>query len=127
MYQTRISVSKSLYPPEVLLKAAYAFLDTAYIHFDETDTVWIVELRVKNSGAPPEDLAARFENELLSQTVRLHVLRRTHSIREILLARAMTSTLVDEEDPVAKIQAEQQDVSEEELSEILTDWFERYE
>ena len=127
MYLTRIQVSKSLYPPEVLLKAAYAFLDTAYIHFDETGSAWTVEMRPKDSGNPMEDLTSRFENELLSQAVRFQVLQRTRSIREILLARAMTSTLVDEEDPIAKIQAEQQDVSNEKLNEILTDWFERYE
>ena len=68
-----------------------------------------------------------FENELLSQTVRLQVFNRTRSIREILLARAMTSTLLNEKDPIAKIQAEQCDISQEELESILTDWFDSNE
>jgi len=127
VYDFHINVRKSLYQPEVLLKAAYAFLDEAYIHFDEDAETWIVEMCLKDKSKAFEDFSHRFENELLSQAVRLHVLQRTHSIREMLLARAMTSTLVDEEDPISKIKAEQQDVSPQELDEILTDWFDCHE
>ena len=37
LYKGSIKVNKSIYPPEAVLKAAYAFLETDYIHIDEDD------------------------------------------------------------------------------------------
>ena len=62
-----------------------------------------------------------------AQALREQVYRRTKTLREILLARAMTSTMIDREDPVKAVEAEATDISPDELKEILTDWFERYE
>lgn len=121
MYKTKIHVSKTLFSPEVLLKAAYAFIGSVYIHFDEDQDDWIIGMEPKD-GDLPKDIVAKFENELLSQAVRLHVFRRTKSIREMLFARALSSTLVMEDDPVAAIN-EEQDISQEELSGIMRDWF----
>lgn len=126
MYQTVANVSKALFPPEVVLKAAYAFLETDYIHIDEDDVYWIVEMSPKR-GIESINRTAEFENELLSQAVRFQVFKQTKSIREILLARAMTSTMVDQADPIQKIQSEQDDISNEELKQILTDWFDKHE
>lgn len=126
MYQTEARVDKTLFPPEVVLKAAYAFLETDYIHIGEDDAHWIVQMSPK-PGTVPENRTAEFENELLSQAVRFQVFKQTKSIREILLARAMTSTMVDQEDPIGKIQSEQDDISNEELRQILTDWFDKNE
>lgn len=126
MYQTEVRVDKSLFPPEVVLKAAYAFLETDYIHIDEDGAYWVVQMSPK-PGTAPENRTAEFENELLSQAVRFQVFKQTKSIREILLARAMTSTMVDQEDPIGRIQSEQDDISNEELEQILTDWFDKNE
>lgn len=126
MYQTVANVNKTLFPPEVVLKAAYAFLETDYIHIGEDDSHWVIQMSPKAEVAP-KNRTAEFENELLSQAVRFQVFKQTKSIREILLARAMTSTMVDQEDPIGKIQSEQDDISNEELKQILTDWFDKNE
>lgn len=126
MYQTVANVSKVLFPPEVVLKAAYAFLETDYIHIDEDDAHWIIQMSTKGE-TETKNRTSEFENELLSQAVRFQVFKQTKSIREILLARAMTSTMVDQEDPIGKIQSEQDDISNEELKQILTDWFDKHE
>lgn len=126
MYQTVANVSKALFPPEVVLKAAYAFLETDYIHIDEDDAHWIIQMSAKGE-TETKNRTSEFENELLSQSVRFQVFKQTKSIREILLARAMTSTMVDQEDPIGKIQSEQDDISNEELKQILTDWFDKHE
>ena len=123
MAEKSISVRKVIFPPEVLLKAAYSFLDTCYIRFDEDADNWIVQISPKKESSVCDNLANEFENELLSQAVRISVYNRTHSIREILLARAMASTMVDEDDPISKIQAEQNNMPDGELEKILTDWF----
>lgn len=122
MYQMESKVNKTLYPAMVVLKAAYAFIDRYYVHIDEDEEHWVIRMSAK-SGMTTGDQAAEFENELLSQAVRCQIFEQTKSIREILLARAMASTMVDHEDPISRIQTEQDEISGSELDRILTDWF----
>lgn len=126
MYTYTFKANKKLFPSEALLKAAYSFLDSVYIHFEEDDSSWLVEIEPKGQAKLPDEIGKKFENELLAQTVRMNVMNRTKTIREIVLARAMTSTMISDEDPIEKIQAEQADISDETLDAILTDWFDRY-
>lgn len=127
MYNFKFHVDKELFPPEVLLKAAYSFLNRAYVHFLDDGPTWIVEMEAKGAGSLPENINKEFENELLTQAVRQIVTNKTHSIREILIARAMASTVISEEDPVERVLAEQSDLPDERLDEILQDWFECHE
>ncbi len=127
IYDYSVSVPKTLFSHTVLLKAAYSFIDSLYIHFDETDATWQVNMTRKNTDSEPKDYVADFENELLAQAVRYNVYLQTHTVRELLVARAMTTTMVDEADPFEKISTDEKSVSQEELNEILTDWFKRNE
>ena len=121
-------VKKSLFSPENLLKAAYFFVESYYIHFDDEGEDWVVSFTPKDGcNAGNRKIVDEFENELLVQAVRIAVYKRTSPLREMLMARAMTSTVVDEEDPIERIQAAQDDVSDDELKSILTDWFESHE
>lgn len=124
MSELSFPIKKSIYPAEILLKAAYSFIDEYYIHFGEKDMDWLVFVSAKDGTSISSEVQKQFENELISQTVRLNVYRRTHNIRELLLARAMASSMVDEGDSMGKAITDQQDISNEELKEILTDWFE---
>lgn len=127
LYSIDIRVKKSVYPSEVMLKAAYAFINDYYIHFDETGNDWIVEIQPKAGATLDKHIAARFENELLAQTVRLNVYHQTHTVRELLLARSLASTLIEKETIMDDIDLDQSDVSNEALDDILTDWFEKNE
>ena len=66
-------------------------------------------------------------NELISQAVRWNVYQQTHTLRELLMARAMTSTMIDDNDPMERIAGDQADIDENELNSILTNWFDSYE
>ena len=132
MYEFHRRLPKSLHPSIAILKAAYMFLDRAYVHIEETEEEWIVHLSPKcdTDSQPAEfedSLSAEFENEALAQTLREQVYQRTKALREILLARAMTSTMIDRQDLVQQLEREEQDISPQELDDILTDWFERDE
>lgn len=127
MSKLSFPVKKNVYPAEILLKAAYSFIDHYYLHFDEDAHNWIVYISAKGSGQTPPEVQGQFENELISQTVRRNVYQRTHTVREILLARSMTTSIIDETDPLERIASDQMDVSDEELNDILTDWFEKNE
>lgn len=108
---------KELYSKVALIKAAYNFTDDAYIHLDADDNYYYVIIESKQPGCPIGE--KEFVNEMLTQSVRHEVYQQTKNIRELLLARAMaTSLIVDEalvDDP---------DCGEAfEENEILKDWF----
>lgn len=121
MYDYTFEVDKSIYPLTAILKTAYAFVGHTYVHLGDNDSAWSVSLTSKNELSG-EIAAKEFENELLTQTVRLSIFQQTHTIRELLLARALSSTMV--EDCVSASEDAEEDISTEELEQILTDWFE---
>lgn len=119
-------VLKSVYPPEIMMKTAYLFLDRAYIHLRENDDAWIVQLTSKG-GELPENIGQEFENALLAESVREITYRKTHNLREIILARAMASSIISCSDVIKDVETAQEKQDDDKLSDILTDWFEKYE
>jgi len=115
----KIKFCRDLYPKEAVIKAAYCFIDRCYIHLDQTNTDYSIEF-IPKEGFTIDDIKNDFNNELLAQAVRYYVYKQTHVIREILLARAMASTIIDE---CADYELEEQDTN---LEDIVMDWFEKY-
>ena len=111
-----ITYPDDIYPKEVLIKASYRFLDRAYIHIDKDHDKFVVSLTAKDDMEPVT--AEEFDNEMLAQAARYVISARTKNIREITLARAMASTIIEED--IAYNETE--DV--EDVSSILKDWFE---
>ena len=118
-----ITVQKEIYEKTALLKAAYHFINDYYVYIDCNETEYIVSMRCKNKS-DDENITDKFLNELLAQTVRLHVYNQTHTIRELLLGRAMASTMVQTSYTPMPQNTETQN---EKLDNIITDWFEKYE
>ena len=108
---------KELYSKVALIKAAYNFTDSAYIHLDADDNYFYVAIESKQSDCAVSE--KEFINEMLTQSVRHEVYQQTKNIRELLLARAMaTSVIVDD----ALI--DEQDTGDSfEENNILKDWF----
>lgn len=123
MKQMTLKFKTELYPKEAVLKAAYHFLDKCYVRVDLDDCDYLVELMEKEDD-PISEVALEFENELLAQTVRFQVYQQTHTIREILMARAMSSTITGAE---TEMQEGELPDSVDSLENILKDWFEKNE
>ena len=117
-------VLKSMYPPEAVMKTAYLFLDRVYIHLRESDDSWIVHFTSKE-GDLPEKIGQEFENVLLAEAVREITYRKTSDLRKILLARAMASSVISHDDVLGESEAEQGRQDDDELADILTDWFDK--
>ena len=113
----------ALYPKEAIMKAAYHFIDRCYVHVDICDEDYVVRITPKK-GFQVDDIAGEFENELLAQAVRYYVYQQTHTIREILMARAMSSTISG-----GNYEADSVDLPDkvDDLESILMDWFEKNE
>ena len=113
---------KELYPKVALIKAAYNFTDTAYVHLDADDDYYYVTLIPKGAEDDKVD-ERRFVNEMLAQCVRHEVYLQTKNIRELLLARAMATSVIVDEDAV---DADDQDEAFAE-EDILQDWLSAHE
>ena len=114
------SYDSDIYPKEAVLKAAYAFIGDYYLHIRLEGKLYIVDITPKDEVGT-ESVIREFENELLAATLRLQIYQRTHVLREIMLARAMASTMIVDESVNTE---EDEDSAGVSLSEITKDWFE---
>jgi len=111
--------AKNIYSKEALIKAAYRYTDTAYLHLDADNTNYIVEINSKDGSNIVEE--KEFQNTILAEMVRLLVSNRTKTVRELILARAFSSTVID------NTIVEEPDELECDIDNILTDWFDNNE
>ena len=115
-FEKMLKFNKELYSKTALISAAYNFTDKAYVHLDADDQKYYVSLSGKEGSTSISE--EEFLNEILTQSVRHEVYRQTKNIRELMLARAMASSVMFEE--------EFDDYEESEKyaeDEILKDWF----
>lgn len=115
----QLKYNRELYSKIALIKAAYNFTDRAYVHLDADENYYYVSLNAKNEKEEISD--AEFENEILTQSTRHEIYLQTKNIRELMLARAVATSVVvpKDEDESSDSETEQQ-FSEDE---ILKDWF----
>ena len=113
----------SVYSRDIILKAAYAFIDKYYIHVDKQGNDYLVLISAKD-GDGDANITELFENELISAAIRMQVFQQTHVIRELLLGRAMASTMIMESDDEGNaIEMKEESSQNSELKSILEDWF----
>lgn len=124
LYDISVSVSRELYDREVVLKTAYIFTEKAYLHIESNEENWIIHMKMKPGMEAVSP--AEFENALISEMVRLSVYRRTHTLRELLMGKALSTSVIEHDNPIREIAGEQE-TSQEELQDILQDWFEKNE
>lgn len=109
---------KSLYPKAALIKAAFSFTDRAYLHLDQTNKNWVVLIKQKESCAIKYE---EFENEMLAQSARCLINQQTKNVRQLILGRALASTLVVQN---SSTEENQEDMD---ISGALKSWFAEHE
>lgn len=120
----RILYSKELYSKKALLKAAYHFTDNYYIYLGVEDDSFFVDFSTKDESLIDSDkLQNQFKNEILAQVIHQSISNETSDLRKLLVARALSSTMVDEEDPVDNEPETMNEESLNELSAIAKDWY----
>lgn len=110
----KLQFIKSLYPKCVLIKSAYSFTDKAYLHLDEDEKYYIVNITYKDGN---EFEIKDFENEMLFQSARYEVYKQTKELRKLTVARALASTVVSE--------SLEENIDDEgiNMNDVLKDWF----
>lgn len=115
----KMKYNRELYSKTALIKAAYNFTDIAYVHLDADDKYYYVTIESKNADFLIDENS--FVNEMLTQSVRHEVYQQTKHIRELMLARAMASSVVVNNSLDEENELDGQLYREDE---ILKDWFE---
>ena len=92
-----LKLSKEIYEKEALIKTAYLFTDKYYIELDSEEELFVVKITPKLKDFE-DNIEKDFLNELIVQTTRLLVSRRTKNIREMIIGRALASTIIDKKD-----------------------------
>ena len=94
-----IIVKKELYTLSSAMKAAYNYIDEAYIFFKEIDeNTYTIEFEIKNFNSDLEILIKNFKNELLHEKIRENISLETKNIRELILARALYGLALESEE-----------------------------
>lgn len=120
----RIQYDKEFYSKEALLKAAYHFTDRAYVYLGVEDGSFFVDFTAKGGiQFDKEKLENEFKNELLAQVIHQTVSKETTVLRELLVARALSSTMVDEGISSDSTESPMTEDAQDELDAIAKDWF----
>ena len=115
--------NKKIYPKIAIIKAAYMFTDRAYVHLDANEDSYIAEIVMKPGFEAISEM--EFDNEVLCQTARYEVGRKTHNIREMMVARAISSTMLINEHSEGDDPYKEDEITD--TKDILVDWFEKYD
>ena len=114
----RFQYNQELYSKTALIKAAYNYTDKAFVHLDADEVYYYVDLVMKSENDTVSE--SEFVNEMLAQSIRHEVYLQTKNIRELMLARAMATTVINDYDSEQDSETEFDKYSEDE---ILKDWF----
>lgn len=112
-----LKFNRELYSKIALMKAAYNFTDSAYIHLDADENYYYVSITPKRNTTLLNE--HEFVNEMLAQSIRHEVYLQTKNIRELLVARAVSTSMLDadmEEEDTLQTTPYSEDG-------ILKDWF----
>lgn len=123
VFMRQLKYNRELYSKTALIKAAYNFTDRAYLHLDADKSYYYVSISTKDGQQ--EVTNQEFENEILAQSARHEIYLQTKNIRELMLARAVATSVVAPREEAAKTDSENTHAFSED--EILKDWFEANE
>ena len=87
------------------------------------ELIWLKECHSQVLQQSLKDLENAFKNELLAQVIHQTISRQTAPLRELLVARALSSTLVDTADESAGPEQPMTPADQAQLDAIAKDWF----
>lgn len=119
--KNEVFVNCEIYSRNSILQVAYQFIDEYYVYldYDEENTKYMkVVLEPKaDKKVSLEQASGEFVNELLNQNLREAVQEKTKSIRELVLARALYSSYLDETEESEEM------IEDFKIDNIAKDWF----
>lgn len=126
-----LSVNPKIYPLDVVLSAAYVFLERCYVLVDgDPNEEIVVELRPKDKKQDIETLGRDFNNELVSYASYAVQSLKNEPLREAIINRVLLTNSQEEEwDEEEHWNDEPENISKpwEESEDIAKPWEEKYD
>lgn len=116
----QVKLTKEIYPKEAIIKAAQCFTDRYYMSLDSDETYYYIDI-LPIDNEIEKDIEKQFLNEALTQSARYKVMQDTKGIRELILGRALASTIIDDSDTGF---VDDENIKAED---ILNNWFDKYD
>jgi len=91
-----VAVNPAVYPLDVIYGAGFVYVDRAFVMLDRLDPAHLLVTLTARRPCDEQalrDLGGAFANELLTQALRETIARKTQKIRELVINRALYSTL----------------------------------
>jgi His-Xaa-Ser system protein HxsD len=91
-----VAVNPAVYPLDVIYGAGFIYVDRAFVILDRIDPDHVLVTLTARRASDEQalrDLGGAFANELLTQALRETIARKTQKIRELVINRALYSTL----------------------------------
>lgn len=114
----KIKYNKELYCKESIFKTMFHFSEEIYFHIDLIDNYFCIEYEEKGTNIDFNKQV--FETELIQQETRLLIRSKTKETRQLLLAQAFSSTILNNSNE--SMFSNKADIGEE--STIIKNWFE---
>ena len=86
--EANISINKNIYEKNTLLHATYVKLEKFYFLVDEDEKNYIISMRKKEGNIEEKDVLEFFD-ELIESAAYLEQLKKTSSIRQTILEKAL--------------------------------------
>jgi len=94
-----ICVDLSIYPLEIVQRACHGFTGRCFAHLARDGESMRVQFAPRDTTDELADIADRFANALLDQTLRVAIAAETSAIRELIVAQAFAEAdLLDRRD-----------------------------
>ena len=116
-----ITISKTLYPLITIKKAIANYMQDVYIKLEEDENSIIILMQLQKNDEDLEKIVGEFYNELLRESLRYNISCETKNLRELLIARALYTTCIDEAEKEETL--EEQNDEEFNIDEIAVNWF----
>ncbi len=119
-----VTLSKSLYPLEVIYGTSYMFIESCYVRLEMSGSDEIlVHFKAKDADDDLETIEGEFSNELLNQAYRHSLSARTGKVRDLLVERALGGALA--RDPLDELASDDLDFLDDPLG-IAVPWEEKF-
>lgn len=105
-----IKLEDTIYPIDISMRAAYNYIDRAYIFFKEKkDGFYVVEFE-KKDNFDINEITKNFKNDLLHEKMREKISEKSKNIRELILARALHGLVLESKENLNEINLENEKI-----------------
>lgn len=95
-------LNKEIYSKEIILQTSYILLEDVYILIDTDEKYYYLHVKKKNKKLSFEQISEKLLDELIEANSYIEQAKRTSTIRQTILEKALIENTIDSEDIIEK-------------------------